>query len=109
MARLDRTFGIAVPNFTAYPQMPDIKALVEYGVRMEALGFDSVWVWDHVLLGVDPHFPILDPLSLLTAVGARTKRIKLGTGVLVLPLRNPLLLAKQLSSMDQLTQGRLLL
>jgi probable F420-dependent oxidoreductase len=58
---------------------------------------------------VDPHFPIIDSLSLLTAVGARTKRIKLGTGVLVLPLRNPVLLAKQLSSMDLLTQGRLLL
>jgi len=44
MARLDRTFGIAVPNFTAYPQMPDVKALVDYGVRMEQLGFDSLWV-----------------------------------------------------------------
>jgi alkanesulfonate monooxygenase len=76
---------------------------------MEALGFDSLWVWDHILLGVEPHFPIIDSLSLLTAVGARTKRIKLGTGVLILPLRNPLLLAKQLSSMDQLSQGRLLL
>ena len=46
MAGLDRTFGIAVPNFTAYPQMPDVKALVEYGVRMEHLGFDSLWVED---------------------------------------------------------------
>ena len=53
MAGLDRTFGIAVPNFTAYPQMPDVKALVEYGVRMEHLGFDSLWVWDHILLGVE--------------------------------------------------------
>ena len=52
MARLDRTFGIAVPNFTAYPQLPDVKALVEYGVKMEQLGFDSLWVWDHILLGV---------------------------------------------------------
>ena len=40
MAGLARTFGIAVQNFTAYPQMPDVKALVEYGVRMEQLGFD---------------------------------------------------------------------
>ena len=109
MAGLSNTFGIAMRNFTAFPQLPDAQELVEYGVRMEALGFDSLWVWDHIVLGVDPHFPIIDSLSLLTAVGARTKRIKLGTGVLVLPLRNPVLLAKQLSSMDLLTQGRLLL
>src|SRR5437763_16915770 len=109
MARLDRTFGIAVPNFTAYPQMPDIKALVEYGVRMEALGFDSIWVWDHILLGVEPNFPIIDSLTLLTAIAARTKKIKLSTGILVLPLRNPVVLAKQLSSMDQLSNGRLLM
>ncbi len=109
MAGLSNTFGIAMRNFTAYPQLPDAQELVEYGVRMEELGFDSLWVWDHILLGVDPHFPIIDALSLLTAVGARTKRIKLGTGILVLPLRNPVLLAKQLSSMDLLTNGRLLL
>ena len=60
MAGLAGTFGIAVQNFTAYPQMPDIKALVEYGVRMEQLGFDSLWVWDHILLGVDPNFPIIE-------------------------------------------------
>jgi probable F420-dependent oxidoreductase len=109
MAGFSNTFGIAMRNFTAFPHLPDAQELVEYGVRMEALGFDSLWVWDHILLGVEPHFPIIDSLSLLTAVGARTKRIKLGTGVLILPLRNPLLLAKQLSSMDQLSQGRLLL
>ena len=109
MAGLSNTFGIAMRNFTAFPQLPDAAELVDYGVRMEELGFDSLWVWDHVLLGVDPHFPIIDSLSLLTAVGARTSRIKLGTGVLILPLRNPLLLAKQISSMDQLCQGRLLL
>lgn len=109
MAGLSKTFGIAMRNFTAFPHLPDAQELVDYGVRMETLGFDSIWVWDHILLGVEPHFPIIDSLSLLTAVGARTKRIKLGTGVLILPLRNPLLLAKQLSSMDQLSQGRLLL
>src|SRR5438067_9432114 len=109
MARLDRTFGIAVPNFTAYPKMPDVKALVEYGVKMEELGFDSLWVWDHILLGVEPSFPVFDSLTLLTAIAARTKRIKLATGILVLPLRNPVVLAKQLSSMDQLSDGRLLM
>ena len=109
MAGLSNTFGIAMRNFTAYPQLPDARELVDYGVRMEELGFDSLWVWDHILLGVDPHFPIIDALSLLTAVGARTKKITLGTGILVLPLRNPVLLAKQLSSMDLLTDGRLLL
>ncbi len=109
MTGLSNTFGIAMRNFLRYPDLPDARALVDYGVRMEELGFDSLWVWDHILLGVDPHFPIIDALTLLTAVAARTRTIKLGTGVLVLPLRNPLLLAKQLSSMDQISGGRLLL
>lgn len=106
---LARTFGIAARNFTAYPEMPDAKGLVDYGVRMEELGFDSFWVWDHMLLGVEPNFPIIDSLTVLTGVAARTKRIKLGTGILVLPLRNAVALAKQLSSMDQLSGGRLLM
>lgn len=109
MAGLAGTFGISARNFTAYPEMPDAKGLVEYGVRMEELGFDSLWVWDHVLLGVEPNFPIIESLTVLTAVAARTSRIKLGTGILVLPLRNPVLLAKQLSSIDQLSGGRLLM
>src|SRR5947199_8876889 len=109
MAGLSGTFGIAVPNFTAYPQLPDSKALVEYGIRMEQLGFDSVWVWDHILLGVEPNFPIIESLTLLTAIAARTNRIKLGTGILVLPMRNPVILAKQLACMDLLSDGRLLM
>ena len=109
MTGFSNTFGIAMRNFTAAPQLPDARALVEYGVRMEELGFDSLWVWDHVLLGVEPSFPIIDSLTLLTAIASRTRTIKLGTGVLVLPLRNPVVLAKQLASMDQLSNGRLLL
>lgn len=109
MAGLHGTFGIAARNFTAFPKMPDATELVEYGVKMEELGFDSLWVWDHILLGVDPNFPIIDSLTLLTAIAARTKRIRLSTGILVLPLRNPVVLAKQLSSMDQISNGRLLL
>ena len=102
-------FGVAMHNFQTYPEIPDAQALIDYGVRMEALGYESLWVWDHILLGVDPHFPIIDTLSLLTAVAARTTKIRLGTGILVLPLRNPLVLAKQLSSMDRISGGRLVL
>lgn len=109
MTVLSNTYGIAVRNFTTYPELPDAQALVEYGVKMEEYGFDSLWVWDHILLGVEPHFPILDSLTMLTAIAARTTKIKLGTGVLVLPLRNPVVLAKQLASMDQLSRGRLIM
>jgi alkanesulfonate monooxygenase len=109
MTALSKTFGIAVRNFTAYPEIPDVGALVEYGVKMERLGFDSIWAWDHVLLGVQPNFPIIESLTLLTAIAARTKTIKLGTGILVLPMRNPVILAKQLGSMDLLSNGRLIM
>lgn len=109
MTKMHNTFGIAARNFRTYPEMPDPRQLIDYGIHMEALGFDSLWVWDHILLGVEPNFPIIDSLTLLTAIGARTKTIKLGTGILVLPLRNPVILAKQLSSMDQLNEGRLIM
>jgi probable F420-dependent oxidoreductase len=109
MAGLHGQFGIAARNFTPYPEMPDAQKLIEYGVYMEELGFDSLWVWDHIFLGVDPHFPILDSLTLLTAIAARTKKIKLSTGILVLPLRNPVVLAKELSTLDNISGGRLLM
>lgn len=109
MTTLAKTFGIAAQNFTTYPEMPSAKKLVDYGVRVEELGYNSVWVWDHMLLGVEPNFPIINSLTVLTGIAARTKRIKMGTGILVLTLRNPVLLAKQLSSMDQLSEGRLVM
>src|SRR5262249_5296696 len=96
-------------NFTTFPEMPDPQALIAYAAKAEELGFNSIWVWDHIFLGVDPPFPVLDSLTLLAAVAARTIRINLGTGVLVLPLRNPVVLAKELSSLDLIAGGRLLL
>jgi probable F420-dependent oxidoreductase len=109
MTIFSKTFGLAMRNFTSYPEMPDPQALIAYAVKAEELGFDSVWVWDHIFLGVDPPFPVIDSLTLLSAVAARTEKIRLGTGVLVLPLRNPVVLAKELSSLDLIAGGRLVL
>ena len=90
MAKKKQTeFGIAMRNFTKYPEMPSAQALIDYGVRMEELGYELLWAWDHILLGVEPNFPIHEALTILTAVAARTSKIKIGTGILVLPMRNP--------------------
>ena len=53
MPKKQTEFGIAMRNFTRYPEMPSARALIEYGVRMEELGFESLWAWDHILLGVE--------------------------------------------------------
>ncbi|MFL9827932.1 LLM class flavin-dependent oxidoreductase [Rhodoplanes sp. SY1] len=105
----ETVYGVAMRNFTRYPEMPDAKGLIDYGVRMEELGFESLWAWDHTLLGVDPNFPIHDALLMLTAVAARTTKIKIGTGILVMPLRNPVLLAKELATIDHISDGRMIL
>jgi probable F420-dependent oxidoreductase len=102
-------FGLAVRNFTGWPELPDPEAVLAYGVEAEERGFESLWTWDHILLGVKPCFPILESVLMLTALAARTSRIKLGTGILVLPLRNPLVLAKQLATLDLISNGRLVL
>ena len=63
MAKKKQTeFGIAMRNFTKYPEMPSAQALIDYGVRMEELGYESLWAWDHILLGVEPNFPIHEAL-----------------------------------------------
>ena len=101
-------FGIAMRNFTKYPEMPSAQGLIDYGVKMEELGYKSIWAWDHLLLGVDPNFPIHEALTILTAVAARTSKIKIGTGILVMPMRNPIVLAKELATIDHISNGRLI-
>jgi probable F420-dependent oxidoreductase len=75
-----------------------------------------VWVGEHPVL-IDPQAPpsplpatseMLDPIPTLAYVAGRTERIRLGTGIVILPLRNPLILAKELASLDVLSRGRLL-
>ncbi len=102
-------FGVAVKNFTVFPEEPDIDGILEYATRAESLGFHSAWVWDHILLGSKRPFPFLDSLSTLAALAMRTTELQLGTGALILPLRNPVVLAKVLTTVDHLSRGRLVL
>lgn len=102
-------FGLAIKNFVGPTETPDVDAILAYAERAEALGFESLWAWDHVILGVEPAFPILDAVGILTAIAARTRTIKLGTGVMVLPLRNPTVAAKALGTLDVISRGRLIL
>src|SRR3989449_10559537 len=102
-------WGLALRNFVGPAETPDVDALYAYAERAKALGFESFWACDQVILGVEPAFPIFDAVGVLTALAARTRRIKLGTGVLVLPLRNPTLAAKALGTLDAISHGRLIL
>ena len=102
-------FGLAIKNFVGPTESPDVGAILAYAERAEALGFESLWAWDHVILGVEPSFPILDAVGILTAIAARTRTIRLGTGVMVLPLHNPTVAAKALGTLDVISNGRLIL
>src|SRR5207244_10069147 len=82
-------------------------------VRAEHLGYDSIWVSDHVVV---PHSNVVnfgetvfDPLVTLAVVAGATSRVRLGTTVLIVPYRNPVVTAKMISSLDALSGGRFIL
>lgn len=102
-------FGLALENFTPARKDPDIEEILAYSRRAEELGYGSLWAWDHMLLGTRSPFPFLESLTTLTAVAMQTTKVRLGTGVLVLPLRNPLVLAKTTATLDLISGGRLTL
>jgi len=105
----------------------DLGALVDIAVEAEVAGFDGVMLSEHVVLGrgadadgvppnprdyalpgnQDPAMPWPDPLALLAAVSSRTTRLRLIASSVIAPLRHPLLLAKELATLDQLSGGRL--
>jgi probable F420-dependent oxidoreductase len=102
-------FGLALKNFVPDQEPLEIDEIVSYGQRAEELGLDSLWAWDHILLGSKRPFPFLESLSVLAALSTCTSRVTLGTGVLVLPLRNAVVLAKTTASIDLMSHGRLAL
>src|ERR1700682_298304 len=103
-------FGVTVPN---YRKLASPENLVQVARRSEELGFDSLWVTDHVVVP-EPYREmfgptVYDPLSVLAFLAAHTQRVELGTAVLVIPYRNPLVVAKQLATIDNLSNGRVVL
>src|SRR5438105_14194768 len=81
-------------------------------MRAEDLGLDDVWVSEHIIVprASFPRSPLFyDPVLTLTWVAAVTERVRLGTSVIVLPMRHPLPLAKELSTLHNLSGGRLIL
>lgn len=102
--------GFVLPNNWGLPNVDDVVGLA---AEAEDRGFDSVWVNHHVLnvgyieqrLDTRPYY---DALTILTWAAATTKTVKLGTSVLVLPYLHPMVLAKELATIDQLSKGRVI-
>jgi alkanesulfonate monooxygenase SsuD/methylene tetrahydromethanopterin reductase-like flavin-dependent oxidoreductase (luciferase family) len=97
--------GYLLPTREAVMQgRPETAPLLTLADRAEALGFDAVWVGDSLLAR-----PRHDPLTLLAAVAARTRKVIVGTAVFLPALRNPVVLAHQLATLDRISEGRLVL
>ena len=101
--------GICLPHYGVTMEPAGMRTFAE---RVEALGFDSIWVTDHVIvpseLDIVYKRRMLDPLTTLGFLAGVTHRLRLGTSVTILPYRNPIVLAKELASVDALSGGRLI-
>jgi probable F420-dependent oxidoreductase len=110
--------GFSLPQSGAHAHHYD--QLPGYAKTLEDLGADSLWVSDRILAPVNPtvgyaggdtipeaFHSILDPLALVSAIGAITSRVQIGTNVLIAPWYPPILLARMLTTLDVITKGRL--
>lgn len=112
-------FGLGFVNTAPFTSGDDAGRVA---VMAEEVGFESIWTIEHVIfpsgyessypyarsgkMPLRPTDPLPDPLIWLTWAAARTSRIRLATGIVILPLRNPLVLAKEVATLDHLTGGR---
>lgn len=94
-------FAIAIPQFYADGEFDPV-GFQAYMRRAEELGFESAWTQEQVL----SRLPLLSPLEAMTYAAACTERIRLGCAVFIIPLHIPVNLAKHISSLDQMSRGR---
>jgi len=98
-------FGVLIPTREAIMSgRPETGPLLAMAERAEAAGFDSVWIGDSITAR-----PRHEPLTLMAAIAARTRRVRLGTGVLLPALRNPVVLAHLIGTVDRVAEGRVVL
>ena len=103
-------YSFRLPNadYLGFPATTE--AIVQTARKAEELGFDALFVNDHVIVDDSPRSEpwrnVYDPLMVLSFVAARTSRIKLGTSVLIMPYRNPIVTAKMVATLDQMSGGR---
>lgn len=97
--------GVLIPTREAIMSgRPETALLLTMAERAEAAGFDAVWIGDSLIAR-----PRHEPLTLLAAVAARTRRVRLGTAVLLPALRNPVVLAHIVGTLDRVAEGRVIL
>jgi probable F420-dependent oxidoreductase len=100
-------FGVILPNYGLDSSPEGIRRTTELAVE---LGFDSVWTTEHIIVGpegVDPYGRVYDPLVTLGWIAGWTDRIGLGTSIVLVALRNPMHLAKEVATLQELSGGRL--
>ncbi len=101
--------GLNLPN---YSRLGNRESMIAIAQRAEALGYSSLWTSDHILIPAnrpEPFGNVLETFTTLSFLAARTETIRLGTGILVLPQRDPLLAAKQAATIHHLSGGRFML
>jgi probable F420-dependent oxidoreductase len=117
-------FGVPIGNFDTFGKSGGAGEIVDVARHAERLGFDSVWLHDHLFMPatIRARYPynesgvvgfayrqnIYDPFALMAAVAVNTTTVQIGTSVVIVPYRNPLVLARMLSTLDQLSAGRIL-
>ena len=107
---IDR-FGVFLPSFVWSGDGHDrARGILDFAREVENIGFDSIFITDHLLAAKQFYsVSFLEPLTALSLVAGVTERVKLGTSVMVMPIREPVLLAKQLATMQFLSNNRIVL